>query len=212
MQSTTRRAMLGAIATVAAGAAMAPACGMVINAGLDRSAWDNAMAAFEVAKAHYQASYRRYNEAERQYRQNQPKRPEVKHPYLFGMSDDYLYDRADLQALAANLATLPNSAAAKKAIDAIRDYRARSAIVRKTVGYDALCEAMERDCDAACGLEAALMQLPAPDGTALLWKLEVAFGSDRAPFPDGVEYTPSLSREYLAQTFADMRRLLSGEA
>lgn len=46
------------------------------------------------------------------------------------------------------------------------------------LGADAAGEESDRLCDAQCELEGTLIQMPAPDRSALLWKLEHLFGPE----------------------------------
>ena len=60
----------------------------------------------------------------------------------------------------------------------------------------------ERLITAQCAVEDALMAMPAPDRSALRWKLDKVLEADS----DGS--TPCWIREYVAQTVADYQRLL----
>lgn len=71
---------------------------------------------------------------------------------------------------------------------------------------DELSEAAEVACDAEVDAMSTLMDVPAPDGRALLFKLEKIIASE-----ESTGSTPSWSWPYVQQTVADMRRLLGGE-
>ena len=58
--------------------------------------------------------------------------------------------------------------------------------------------------DRLVAARAAMLSTPAPNCAALLDKLEIVFERDR----DDDDFTKTWDREILAQTFADMRRLL----
>lgn len=62
----------------------------------------------------------------------------------------------------------------------------------------------DRDTDDLITRRDALMQIPAPDHSALLAKLRILLEPGA---PD--EFTTEWSRKYIAQTLADMERLLS---
>lgn len=44
--------------------------------------------------------------------------------------------------------------------------------------WDAVCNESERLCGIQCSLETQLILMPAPDLTALMWKLEHLFGTE----------------------------------
>ena len=62
----------------------------------------------------------------------------------------------------------------------------------------------ERLITAQCAEEDALMAMPAPDRTALRWKL------DKVLECDSDDSTPCWTRKYVAQTVADYQRLCGG--
>ncbi|MDE2560618.1 MAG: hypothetical protein KGL48_00085 [Sphingomonadales bacterium] len=104
----------------------------------------------------------------------------------------------------------------REALEAISahmsDRSAWEALLARYEAAEAVTEAaMEDDdidasVDAAHELLCALMDMPAPDKRALRWKLDYLLGG-----PAGQGSTMSWSREFVAQTVADIERFL-GEA
>jgi len=220
--STTRRALLGALATTAGGVALSPALAVAINAGLDRTQWDATMSKLAVARARYKASGDAADQTYALYKARAPQYPKVDRLHFMGIPDYRLFDQLDLDKHTADfnagegvLWSSPSGAARRSfeaSIAAIRDYRAKVEAAAVASRYREANDVSEADLDAVCLLLNELMQMPAPDLPALLWKLEEAFGTDKATYPDSEESTPGTCRRHLAQTFADMRRLLGGEA
>lgn len=93
----------------------------------------------------------------------------------------------------------------REGLGQISEYRRVRDHANNRLGYDRATERCDELADAVSEAEGALMAMPAPHGRALLWKLEhlneVSDGS-----------TSGWSAEYVAQTMADARRLLSREA
>jgi hypothetical protein len=73
------------------------------------------------------------------------------------------------------------------------------------LGWDAACEEGERLCSIQTALESALILMPAPNSSALLWKLEYLFGS---PARSEDEYCDSWCADWMNQVMSDIRRLL----
>lgn len=73
------------------------------------------------------------------------------------------------------------------------------------LGWDAACEESERLCSFQTALESELILMPAPDSSALLWKLEYLFGS---PARSEDDYCDSWCAEWMNQVMSDVRRLL----
>lgn len=217
MIAPTRRAMLGgAVIAIAASATLAP----VMAASADRTEWDGLMAALAVAKRAHDEADAAWERAHSRWLASRPDRPQEARRQFLGMRDDDLFDRQDLDKMAEHFDAgegvwwfSPESKTNfYRATASIRDYRAKDQAAKVASGYQAASDRQEQTCDEVCRLLAALMALPAPDAAALRWKLEEGFGTDRATYPDNPETTPATCRRHLAQTFADMRRLLGGEA
>lgn len=94
------------------------------------------------------------------------------------------------------------------AIDAVRKWRAADQRACDATGIDQLGDHCDEACDAYVDALDVLVEMPAPDLPALLWKLEYLMAAEA----DEGRSTPSWSPEYVSQTIADMRRLLSAEA
>jgi hypothetical protein len=94
-------------------------------------------------------------------------------------------------------------------------YRRKAAEVRaawltyrsncERLGTDAAGEESDRLCDAQCAIESTLIQMPAPDQAALLWKLEQLFGPEAR---DADDYAPGWCAEWMNVVMDDARRLL----
>lgn len=77
----------------------------------------------------------------------------------------------------------------------------------KKTDFDAVTSQFEALQDARCDLRDELMETPAPNRQALLWKLEVVLAPDTSESDPSAGITPWKS-SFLAQTIVDMRRLL----
>lgn len=84
---------------------------------------------------------------------------------------------------------------------------AEIAAISQRLGFTAIDERYEALVSAFADLESALMAMPSPHTEALLWKLELLLEGDG---PQGE--TAGFGGAFVAQTKADMRRLLSAEA
>lgn len=73
------------------------------------------------------------------------------------------------------------------------------------LGLDAIGEESDRLCDAYCAIESSLIDMPAPDGSALLWKLERLFGPEAW---DGEDFSPAWCADWMNAVMKDARRLL----
>jgi hypothetical protein len=69
---------------------------------------------------------------------------------------------------------------------------------------DEVHDEYERLAEASSDAEDALIRLPAPDHTALRWKLDKLFDANGNP-----EFSSAWSREYTSQTIRDYQRLLA---
>ena len=78
-------------------------------------------------------------------------------------------------------------------------------------GFTALNENIDDEGERVSEAIDALIQLPAPDAAALLWKLNYIIASEIDDEGEGGS-TPCWSGAFVAQTIADMRRILGGEA
>jgi len=98
-------------------------------------------------------------------------------------------------------------------------YRRKAAEVREAwltyrshserLGADAAGKESDRLCDAQCEIESTLIQMPAPDRAALLWKLEHLFGPETR---GENEYSDGWCAAFMNAVMDDARRLLGSDA
>lgn len=69
-------------------------------------------------------------------------------------------------------------------------------------------EESDRLCDAHGAIESTLIEMPAPDQSALLWKLERLFGPEAW---DSDDFSPSWCAKWMNAVMEDARRLLGGQ-
>ncbi|MBB4086269.1 hypothetical protein [Sphingomonas carotinifaciens] len=74
------------------------------------------------------------------------------------------------------------------------------------LGADAAGLESDRLCDVQCAIENGLIQTPAPDCPALLWKLEKLFGPEAR---DEDDYAPAWCAEWINVVMNDARRFLA---
>jgi hypothetical protein len=74
------------------------------------------------------------------------------------------------------------------------------------LGWDAACDESERLCNIQCVLESSLILMPAPDQTALMWKLEHLFGPETRKPED---YCDAWCAEWINAVMDDAGRLLA---
>jgi len=86
--------------------------------------------------------------------------------------------------------------------NAAAEWKARSDQNPHTTAYGFVDEEYERLIDIESDAQGGLMETPAPDRKALLYKLDYLLDSS------GTESTDSFTAEFVAQTVADYRRLL----
>ncbi|MGN6622101.1 MAG: hypothetical protein ACTHKR_13700, partial [Sphingomonas sp.] len=103
-----------------------------------------------------------------------------------------------------------NEDAWSRAFDAFLVAQAKHAEVGHLADANPDDSDLDKVADAACDAEvdamSALMAIPAPNGKALLFKLNKIIASE-----ESTGSTPSWSWAFVQQTVADMRRLLGGE-
>lgn len=91
---------------------------------------------------------------------------------------------------------------------AVRDAWLAHNEVRERLGVDVVGEESDRLCNAQCDVESTLIEMPAPDRSALLWKLERLFGPEAW---DGDDFSPSWCAKWMNAVMDDARRLLGGQ-
>jgi len=176
---------------------------------VDRSAWDRAMRAYQRANralddhdAHYWATFDAFQ-------CTKPTQGEIDFRAFPFADRNYVAHVLDLdQSWASWLsqegklwwAKDRNEAIARQlaSYDSVRRYRQRMDEAERQSGYAAAEDLEERLQDQLSAATSSLITMPAPDVPALLWKMEYLL--------DGSAW----SEEFLHQTLADARRLLSG--
>ncbi|SFR97711.1 hypothetical protein [Sphingomonas jatrophae] len=205
----TRRALLGSalLAPIATAAVAIP----VAAPAVDRSEWDRAKAAQDAAKRAYEAATKPAADATAAYQANPVPVPEkaIKREFWSYAHQDYVLRGLDLDDHEQRIRTdgfgTPESRAKRIAdVQAIRDHRAADDALRDRTGYDRLHELSDEACDAWTDAAWEAILTPAPDLSAILWKLEWLFGSDK-------NNNSSYSIEAIRTVEDDLRRL-NGEA
>lgn len=218
-QSTlTRRTALGALG-IASAAAITPIAGASIAQAAtrpDRSAWDAAMAKFLAAEKEHDATSSRLTAIEEAFYEAREKVPHVAlrpDPYsgrldpvttadtfnvkyarrmVSQLAEGKRHHDLDVPGLDEHTQLMHELASAAddrdSKIKAIDEELGRS---KMEAEYDA---ANDRMCDA----RSALIQMPAPDGEALLWKLRWLY------FDDG-----TYDEAHIAQTVRDAHRIIA---
>lgn len=214
----TRRGVLGALslATLAGGATFAA---MPAGAPRDRAAWDAAMIALDRAKRAVEADDKRFNAIHDAYERDKPDYRKIDSrafPFMDHREVAHSYDLDEYWAKylagegkwwwpgkepGARDAAI---ARAKASFDSVRAYRAEREALDQRIGMSAACDRNDRLNDEYTAAIDALIALPAPDGAALLWKLEYVMACGDSGFSAG------WSEDFLAGVLTDARRLLSG--
>ena len=217
---TTRRAFLMS-APVAAAATALPI--KAIAAAASRSAWDAAFRAFEEAEAEDKAFAPIFNDLHERWRAAVDAVPHVTFcpdPYSgstkpISTSDDFFVLRArrllaDVEAGKCRFephADLDRHLELCRQVVAAADQRkAKIDAISAAMGYDKAEKHWEGLSDAVEAARWALIAMPAPDLSALHWKLSYILEDD------GTESIAAWQSRLIEQTRADMRRLLIGEA
>lgn len=213
MAELNRRALLMATPALAMLAAV-PAFAAVTP---DTSAWDAAMRAFLAAEAASNAYLPGFRVLLTEYSRQTDRIPHVvvgyRGPTEISTVDHWqvrhsrkmLADVAEGRAHLENFADVQESFRLDKLlVEAADERQAQLDAIRDRLGYDEADEKADELGDREHDARWALMNMPAPTLPALLWKLEYLLTSDESG-------CASWSNEAMAQTVADMRRLL-GEA
>lgn len=225
MQNLSRRAALGAF-TAAAGLAAVPISAAAAKIGTtDRTAWDRAFKVMQKAQAAYEADFRYYLPMHDRCNRATEAVPHVTlrpDPYSGRLQPVTTADtgfvhesRRMVKEVAEGRRWLETEkyASLKQHFELCKDVAAaadaRDAEIRRIqegYGYWPATERNEALCSAMCDAEDALIEMPAPDNEALLWKLDHLFGPD-ARSADG--NSASWARDYIDVVVADARPLLS---
>lgn len=164
--------------------------------------WDGALAEYQAAKdALSQHNSTIYDPLYKELERISP-RPSLRFEIeaLNGQVARYHVDPRDLNAWDDHWSPVYRRKAAEVR-DAWLTYRSNC----ERLGTDAAGEESDRLCDAQCAIEGTLIQMPAPDQAALLWKLERLFGPEAR---DADDYAPGWCAEWMNVVMDDARRLL----
>lgn len=221
--TTTRRALLGAIslAPVAGLLAAVPVVAAKSEAGANRHAWDQAMRAYEAAKAADALINARYEQVYPRYEAEADAIPHVSFPTdLIGVAgfDEATTANNQLVAYVRRYVAEVDSGRAKldprfpylqeqlasyrRIVAAAEERAAAVAVVRARYGMDAIEEEWEQAGERVCDACSALMRIPAPDLAALRWKLNEVLELDSTKASDSWE------AHYVEVLRSDIKRLL----
>ncbi len=219
----TRRALLGAITLASAGAAIGVPASATAITSTSRSEWDRAFAAYKAASAEDQAHNAVFDRLYARCKAAEERIPHVTlrpDPYTgqstpVGTADRMFvqHARSWVEKITAGtmkldpLSSLQEHFQLCREVAAAADERdAKVEAVRARFGMDEAEEKWEALGQRAYEAEWALMNTPAPDAPALLFKLEKLLETER----EGS--TAPWAEKAVTQTIADARRLLAREA
>lgn len=191
-----REALAGLTLTAAAGTVAAPA----LPSSIGRREWDVAMAALKEAERKSAALEGRVDAINAAYRKELSAIPQVasewdiRHARGAYRQVSYLEDLGDNYDRYRGYHALIQADGARKAKVAALDQR---------LGWTAINDRYEAISEEICAAQAVLLAMPAPDGEALMWKVQQLYTPG-----DGI-----WEADYEQQTHADLRRfLLNGRA
>jgi hypothetical protein len=222
--TTTRRTVLGAIAALPVVALAAPA---LATPAIDRTAWERILGRYQRAKAASAEADRRCEAAYDEFKRIEPSDEAIpfrEFTIMRGAPTRYerhhiarIMDVEQEWELFLSLegktwfARDPEKRKGeyRAALDAVTDYRRRLAEAERSSGYNAASDRSDRLGDVCSEIENELIETPAPDRAALLYKMERLFG----PEARGVDNScPAWCAAWINTVMADAHRLLSGEA
>jgi hypothetical protein len=212
----SRRHVMTAMAAIVASSTAAPAFAGVKPAA-DRREWVQALRHYEMARekaerigSDFDGIYSRYHEAIEK----------VPHVTVdFDMADKPIttsdaYMLADAKRQVRGVMYLENHPGnyqshrwAQRLLDAQQEREAAMNRIDERMGYSIAAQRCDDAWDAESEAKTRVMQMPAPDRAAVLWKLEELFGAKQLEDEDGG--IPPWSVDYTAQFFDDVRRFLS---
>lgn len=221
VSNVSRRAILGAAAAVPALVAL-PAAAAIAAIPADRSAWDRAFAAYEKAKAEDEAYDAIFNPVYDQWKAEVEAIPHRTFgPDLYiGRATISTEDRVQIATVRKRVEDADNGKitcapghAMEKHLELCREIvafddarQAQVKAIEDRLNWQELNDKWEAVGQAAYEAECEVLDTPAPDLPALLFKLEKLLHADE----DGS--TSPWCEQKVAQTMADARRLLGGEA
>lgn len=212
---TRREALIGLAVTGALASVSSPASSKVSG-----SAWDMAVLRWERAKQHKAAIDARYDAAFERFEAIKPDAsmidrrafPTFCHPTQWELNTMNVSDMlADFEA-SRGVTWWGSEEAAEKQRTAIRSigkYQEQRIRAQTVTGVGDLGDAADAAGDAACDAWATLLKTPAPNGEALIFKLEQLIGDEGRTGDDGDRYGDSWSADLLDAALADARRLLA---
>ena len=212
--AATRRAILGGMALLPLAAC--PMTPVPAAPAADRSAWDHAfatMVAAHVVSEQASADFWKVHEA---WDATEPPLSMIDTYAIMplGRHEPRLRSFAhsdDLDEWDRNIANPewgggePSKVRERKSIASVREFRRLRDENDQRHGYSAASDRTDEADDALCEAERRLILMPAPDGDALMWKLEHLYGGC-AKNPAGD--SPNWSNSYVNAVVADARRLL----
>jgi hypothetical protein len=209
---TRRQSLVGVGAVAVTPLALASVAAVAKTHQPDRRAWDKAMSGYKHYRALADAIADRLDKLEDAY---QAVRGAVPHVSVgtsvsgeMSTANDFLVSMAKVTV---KRPPLPDSQPeykrhfeqSEKLLEAVERREAEFRAIDKRMGRSALNDKYEALRDKACEFEMELLNMPAPDGEALMWKVDNLYTPGDGIWGEGVE----------DQTYADLRRfLLTGRA
>ncbi|MCA1653668.1 MAG: hypothetical protein ABR588_05915 [Sphingomicrobium sp.] len=205
-----RREVLAGIG-IAGAVAVVPLSGaLAATGGIDRAEWDAAMASLKQCEQAFNVSNEKADGYAQAYEEARPKLEMIdfrEFPFTDRneVARTYDIDHHERQRLAGEGTTWwakdPEATRAKikAACESVREFRRLEADAAEHTGYKAFFEQHEALLGRLCEAQTVLVEMPAPDAEALLWKINHLFQQE------DVTWTP----EYTAQFHSDAARLLS---
>ncbi len=219
----TRRAALAGLAGAPV-SMMALGIPAAATTGEDRTAWDRAFTIYQRAKAAAEADNAAFERLEEAYLASFPSMDSIDFRQLsvfngFGHNRLHIAYRMDVEQEWQDFLARENKTwwavdpeqnrktkeRRRAALDSVLEFRRKVEEHGKNTSYTEAAERNDRLDEASYNAKWDLIRTPAPDGEALLWKLETLFGPDAC---DNGSVTP-WSEEAIAPVMADARRLLS---
>lgn len=212
----TRRAALLAIGSAGAIAAV-PVAAIASRPAVDRSAWERTFAELQAIQKAYDAQSAIYDRIEPSHTAGRPSLDLIdwasgefrfmdRH-HVANVMDVEKYWQQFLDAegktwWAKNADA--TKARTRKALDSVLEYRRRDAENDEHYDWDGLNDKLDKLSDELSDAQTRLLKVPAPDGEALLWKLDHLFGEEQTG-----DYCDAWSMDLINPLLADARRLLS---
>ncbi|HEX8579921.1 MAG TPA: hypothetical protein VF655_10050 [Allosphingosinicella sp.] len=213
----SRRAALTGIA-LAGGVALAPvAIASLPKPGADRSAWNAAQAERRAALAASEQADKAFDAAFERYEAKRPSMDMI-HWREFSFEDrDHVARTIDVEKRWAfylkgegkwwwSNEREKTIARVRAAYDSVLEWRRLDKEANDAAGYDAASDALDASFDRIADADAALLQMPAPDAEALLWKLEML---NELSGPNEDQSSAGWSAKTVNAVMADARRILS---